>query len=136
MHNITARPQQNGLIASILLSVVLYSMYLLSPARKNIISQIQNIPLHALIDFMIFGIGAGLSIAIIRVFGAGAVKRALEGLLPEEQKNKLLPKAGKNGMIAVTLCVLIFMIFCEISAHTTMGSPEWYSSFKSLFMKV
>lgn len=132
LKNITAKPRRNGVFAGTALAGLFYMAYLLTPLRGLATGMTPNEYLHIAIDGLVIGVGMILAVFTIQLFGAGAIRKALSKLLPPDQKNALVSKAGNSGLWSALLCVLAFLIAAEVSMHAAQA-PQWYMAVRSQF---
>jgi hypothetical protein len=67
-----------------------------------------------------------ITMFVIQISGAQAMKKALGDLLPAGQKNIALSKAGYSGLWAALLCAVIFLAVAELTVQAGLSAPGWY----------
>jgi hypothetical protein len=131
LKNITAKPRRNGVFAGAFFALLLYVAYMLTPIRSMLAATVPNVYAHIAIDGAVAGLGMMVAVFTIQIFGAGAMKKALGKLLPPDQKNSVLSKAGHSGLWSSLLCALMFLLACEITMRLGGTAPQWFTLMKS-----
>ncbi len=134
LKKITDRPRQVGLMISLLTMAVLFGAYFLTPLRSIIVSNIPNTSLHIVIDLLLLGAGAYTSILIIQGAAAGAMRKAMAGIVAPGKEKKMIPKLGTKGFWAMLLITVIFLICVEMTRHLGTDVPAWYQGIVDKFV--
>lgn len=134
LQKITEKPRMKGMLAGSAAAGILFAIYFITPLRSLITSMLPNSLLHPAIDVLVLGIGWIIAITAIQFSGAEAMKKALQGLLPEGQSIPK-PKAGSQGIWAALLCAIFFLIATEATIHISTTPPEWYAFIRNLLSK-
>ena len=83
-------------------------------------------------DAIIFLIGAFAAHLSVQMFAQGAMRKALQKLMPPDQRMAILPKTGESGLYAVLLCVIAFAGIVETTMHVDGASvPEWFAALRA-----
>ena len=61
-------------------------------------------------------------------FAAGAVRKAMTGIIKPENARKMTPKLGSKGLLAFVVVAALFLGIIETSRHTGANTPLWYKS--------
>ncbi len=128
LKNITKKPRMIGLGISAAVNLLLLGVYFLTPLRENIIGNISNNNLHALIDIVMFLGFMYIGIMAIQITAESAIKKTMAMLLPGGIKTAP-PKLGNSAYWNIATCVAIFFSIIELTRHLNFAkTPEWYLS--------
>lgn len=133
LKKITAQPRRNGVITGIILAAALYLIYMLTPLRDIIIASTPDTRIHIAIDGAAMAAGMMISVFTIQIFGSRAIKKALKKILPPDQKNTIVSKAGNSGLWSALLCFFMFLLAAEASVQLSMHAPDWYTVIRQTF---
>lgn len=131
LKNITAKPRLHGMIGGAALAFVFYLAYMLAGLRVMFTEFIPEKIYHIPVDGVALGAGMMFALLAIQFSGARAIKKALGKLLPDDQKNTIMSKAGHTGPWSALICFALFLIACEIAVHIGGGAPDWYFQIRS-----
>lgn len=132
--NITAKPRRNGVIAGNIFAALLFLIYMGTGLRGLAIQYIPEGAARIALDGFVLGTGMFIAILTIQLFSSRAVRKALGKLLPANHKDSFMPQSGYNGLWSALLCLAMFLIACEISAHLQGSPPEWYVMMRERFL--
>jgi hypothetical protein len=135
LQSITAKPRRNGVICGALLAAFMYLAYFTLGLRAMAGDVVANEMILVGIDGAIVAVGMMIGIFTIQIFGASAIKKAIGKLLPPDQKNTIMAKAGHSGLWSALLCVGFFLIATEVSFQLGTSTPEWYGAARTFIIK-
>ena len=128
LKNITKKPRMIGLGISALLNFALLGIYFLTPLRDNIVGNIDNSGLRAIIDAVMFLGFMYIGVMAIQITAESAIKKTMAMLLPGGIKTST-PRLGNIAYWNILACISVFFIVIELSRHLSFAnSPEWYLS--------
>lgn len=130
LKNVMATQKIMGMVFGVIAATALYAGYFLTTLRLQLLERVTNTMLHPPADAVIYGIGVAAAIFITQFIAAGALRKALHGLIPDDQKKSLLPRMGRKAYIVATICFVIFIGAIEATLHIGGHPPDWY-----LFMR-
>jgi hypothetical protein len=126
LKKITAGKKLFGMITGTLLAGALYAAYFAASLRPHLIAKISNAMFHPAADLAVYGIGVTFSIFVTQFMTAGTLRKALHGLVSDDQKKSLLPRIGQKAFILAALCLVIFLGAAEASIYAHGHPPDWY----------
>ncbi len=131
--DISKKPKSLGLIIGLMVSAALYGLYLITPVRTMATSELANPMLHIVLDVILVGLCSYLSIFISQMTAKKAMQTALGHLLPPNQRQGLVPKAGNIIYFAIVGCALLFAGLCEASIYIPdITTPSWYADLRGV----
>ncbi|MFP4385690.1 MAG: zinc finger-like domain-containing protein [Alphaproteobacteria bacterium] len=126
LKNTTQKPRAIGLALVSTLYAIIFAIYLLSPLRSAIMSNIPNSAIHILADITI--LGAAIYIGMLGI--QGIAQKTLQKTMDTILSNKLKtapPKLGKTLYWNILSACTIFLIMLETSRHLGSTAPQWYA---------
>ncbi len=120
---ITEKPKIKAVIASSLLSTVIFAIWFLVPLRKFIQNMDVNTKFY--IDITLLAVISFASHYIVRLFAAKSLKKLVASYNSGDASNikEILPPAKNHGIYAIFITFAIFLIM----AYMSPVSPLWLS---------
>lgn len=125
---ITNKPRVYGMLAGSAAAAGLFALYFLGPLHALVEQKAKNPALTGLADFACLGVGIYLTVLFMQKFAAGAVRKAMTGIIKPENARKMTPKLGSKGLLAFVVVAALFLGIIETSRHTGANTPLWYKS--------
>ncbi len=135
LKSITRKPRRQGALAGSALAGALYAGWFLSPLRGIAAGLVPDPLLQPAFDAVVFAAGIFAALMAIRLMAAGAMDKALKGLLPPGQKSRIMPKAGRESLWTGLVCAVLFAALTEATLHTGAPVPAWYVSLRGLLLR-
>lgn len=127
LKNATEKPRKVGMAVAGAGFAALFAAYFLTPLRAGLVAAIANTNIHIAVDFLLLALSLYLSVIVMQMTAAGAMKRTLSGIVPPEQEKSLTPKLGTAGFWTVLILTGAFLAALELSRHTGAEAPVWYA---------
>ena len=131
LKNITSGKKIMGMALGVASAAALYSAYFLTAFRPQIMTKISNAMLQPVADILIYGLGVCAAIFITQFMAAGALRKALHGLIPDDQKKSLLPRMENKVYALAGICAVLFLIIVETTLHIDGHPPDWYLALRT-----
>lgn len=124
---ITDKPRLKGMIASLVLSALCFTLYFIIGLRTLLTQKIYGIIPELILDVSILGLMTYLGIIIIQLMSSNAIQEALNKILPLKEVKKLKPKVGDKGFWTVLITCVLFFLSIETTRHIEkLQVPSWY----------
>ncbi|MGZ9108240.1 MAG: hypothetical protein ACXW4B_05410 [Micavibrio sp.] len=123
--NLSKKSRLFGLAGGLALGAGFYALYLLGPLR--LMAKAQGLHPYALIALDVVLVAtAGYAATLISQL---ATKRSLsslfEKILPPDKAKKIIPRAGKTGLMAYLGAAVLFAAMLGLTAYLGKPLPEW-----------
>ena len=123
--NLSKRARLLGLLGGLALGAGVFALWLIGPLREML--KAQGLHPYAMIALdAVLVITAGYAATVISQL---ATRRAMasffEKILPPEKAGKIIPRAGKSGLIAYAGAALLFAAILVLTAYLGKPLPEW-----------
>lgn len=132
---ITDKPRLYGLLAGGAAAAGLFAAYFLGPLHALAAEKTGNDALTALCDLGVLGIGIYMTTVFMQTFAAGSIRKAMAGIVPPGKTDKMTPKLGAKGLLAVLIVLALFLGLAETTRQTGAKTPAWYQSMISKILK-
>lgn len=133
---ITRKPRYYGLMAGLVMVALLYAAYYILPVRAQIATYLPDQKIDFVLDILPLAIGCILTTLCIKRAGAGAIRKAIGHLIPAEQKQALIPKAGSVGLWGYACNTVLILGCMELAVGLQKAAPFWYAAMRQIVSRI